>query len=249
MSTLTELTHHCHAVLSGNQPLLWTLFSGGLIGSLTHCTGMCSPFVLSQTAATLDNTPVNQLSEWKRLRGAMLIPYHLGRMTTYTLLGVAAATMTVYFKRAIWFHDLAAVLLGMAAILFFIQALRFARLALPRLLPHFAVPVPAAVKTLLRQLFAAPQGWRGYALGIMLGFLPCGLVYAALMAVAAHGDPILAVPAMVGFSIGTVPVLVMTGMAGQFMTGRWRRIMLYGAPVLMFANSWTLFAMAGDTLK
>lgn len=249
MATLTELATHCHIVFVDNQALLWTLFSGGLVGSITHCAGMCGPFVLSQTATRLDGMALTQCTEWGRLRGAALIPYHLGRMTSYTFLGVVAALATVYFRRMPWFHYVAMALLATAALLFLVQALHFARLALPRLLPNITVPVPTIVRVWLRKLFVAPQGWRGYALGIMLGFLPCGLVYAALAAVAARADPVLAVPAMIGFSLGTVPVLILTGIGGQFVAGRWRKIVAYGAPALMLVNSWMLFAMAGDYIK
>ncbi len=246
---LTELVQHCRIVFADNQALLWTLFSGGLIGSMTHCTGMCGPFVMSQTAARLSSQKIAQLTEWSRMRGAALLPYHLGRMTTYCFLGVLAAAMTAYFRRAPWFHYVAAALLVVAGLIFLAQAVHFLRIALPRFLPVISVPVPGAVKTLLQKLLIAPQGWRGYALGVMLGFLPCGLVYAALAAVAAHADPLLAIPAMIGFSLGTIPVLILAGFGGQFLMGRWRWITVYATPILMFINSWALFAMAGGIIR
>ncbi len=249
MSVLTELAQHCRIVFVDNQALLWTLFSGGLVGSVTHCAGMCGPFVLSQTATRLDSQGLEQLTEWRRLRGAALVPYHLGRMTTYSLLGVLAALTTAYFRRDPWFHYVATTLLVVAGLLFLVQALHFSSLTLPRFLPTINVSVPAGIKALLHKLFVAPQGWRGYALGVMLGFLPCGLVYAALTAVAARADPLLAIPAMIGFSLGTIPVLILTGISGQFFMGRWRRSIAYVTPVLMFINSWTLFAMAGGIIR
>jgi uncharacterized protein len=70
--------------------LLTSLFVVGLLGSISHCVGMCGPFVLGQLVARLEATPVARLHEFRRLTGAALAPYHLGRITTYGLLGSMA---------------------------------------------------------------------------------------------------------------------------------------------------------------
>jgi sulfite exporter TauE/SafE len=55
----------------------------------------------------------------------------------------------------------------------------------------------------------------GLALGLLLGFLPCGLLYTALVAAAASGGPLAGGAAMLAFGLGTVPALVATGLAGH----------------------------------
>ena len=60
--------------LRSNAPLVLALFMAGLVGSAGHCAGMCGPFVLAQVGA---RTQLN------RLAGSALLPYHLGRGTTY----------------------------------------------------------------------------------------------------------------------------------------------------------------------
>ncbi|WP_081786513.1 urease accessory protein UreH domain-containing protein [Kordiimonas gwangyangensis] len=45
------LLSHCQAVIGDHGGLLLTLFLGGLMGSATHCVGMCGPFVVAQTAS------------------------------------------------------------------------------------------------------------------------------------------------------------------------------------------------------
>lgn len=54
-----------------------------------------------------------------------------------------------------------------------------------------------------RPLFAAPFGWRGYLLGVMLGFIPCGLVYGALVLAAATGAALNGGAVMLVFGLGT----------------------------------------------
>lgn len=219
-----------------------TLLVGGLAGSATHCVGMCAPFVASQTATRLAAAPMR--SEWQRLAGAALVPYHLGRMTTYVLLGVAVAAFSAQFRSAAWFHWVSAALLIAAACVFLGTALGLAaRFRLP------AIPGLMKITEPLCALFAAPYGARGYALGLALGLLPCGLVYAALMTVMAEGDVPAAALGMALFALGTVPALVAAGMGGAYALGRWRAVARYAMPPLLIFNSIALFIMAGDLLR
>ncbi|MCK5273215.1 MAG: sulfite exporter TauE/SafE family protein, partial [Alphaproteobacteria bacterium] len=83
-------------------------------------------------------------------------------------------------------------------------------------------------------------GIRGYALGMMLGFLPCGLLYAALAVAAGSGGAAGGAAAMAAFVAGSVPGLVVTGFAGHLAAGRWRRLATVAAPVLMSVNAFML---------
>ena len=240
-----DIIRLCHHAFAEQGPLLTTLFMGGLAGGATHCTGMCGPFVLSQTATTLDDAPLNKLSELSRLRGAALFPYHAGRLTTYTGLGICAALFAAPFRTTAWFANLSAALFIMAGLFFLLGAFPFIRAAFP----SFTGIVPDRAFSGLRRLFAKPQGWRGYALGLALGFLPCGLVYAALFSVAARGEVLTAIMGMILFGLGTVPSLILVGIGGQFAFHKFRSALRYIFPLLMTANSLALFAMAGDLLR
>ncbi len=59
---------------------------------------------------------------------------------------------------------------------------------------------------LTRTLFQHPVGPYGYLLGILLGFLPCGLLYGALIVAAATARPVTAALAMLAFALGTFPL-------------------------------------------
>ena len=242
----SDWVQHCGAAFATNKSVMVSLLTGGLVGSFTHCAGMCGPFVLSQTTARLAAVPAARGSEWARLRGAALMPYHAGRITTYALLGVAAAALAVPLRALSWFHSLAAILLGLAAVLFLIQAVRQLGVLLPNM-PSLSLP--GFTQPMLQRLFAAPTGWRGYILGLILGLLPCGLVYAALMIVTAKADPLLAALGMAVFGLATMPSLLLVGIGGQFVTGRWRAVMRYVAPLVMGANAFVLFMVAGGYWK
>jgi sulfite exporter TauE/SafE len=206
---------------------------------------MCGPFVLSQTATALDEMPLREVSDFTRLRGAALLPYHTGRLTTYAVMGILATEFSAHLRALPWFNYLTCIMLVLAGLLFLISALPFLR-------PRFAVRCdifPSTIHAHLQRLFAQPRGWRGYLLGLLLGLLPCGLVYAAILSVAARGDVLTAVAGMIVFGLGTVPVLVAVGICGQFAFHRFRAALRYVFPVLMMMNSLALFAMAGDLLR
>jgi sulfite exporter TauE/SafE len=85
---------------------------------------------------------------------------------------------------------------------------------------------------------------RGFPLGVALGFLPCGFLYAALLTAAASGDPWTAAAGMAAFGAGTVPALVAIGIAGHAAGRRWRGVIASVAPFILVANAALLALLA-----
>ncbi len=237
---------HCADVVVDQGNLLFSLFMTGLVGGLAHCSAMCGPFVLSQVGARLESVPASRMREWHRLAGAALLPYQLGRLTTYMGLGTVGALVAGSLGNVAGLRWISAALLGVAA-LFFIGY------AVPRL--RALLPGKASgdgkegwwsrhIGRLARPLFAAPVGWRGYALGLLLGFIPCGLLYGALAAAASTGDPVAGAFGMGVFALGTMPTLFGVGLAGHIAGTHWRGILVRGAPVLLVLNAVVLSWMA-----
>lgn len=237
--------HHAAMAVSQDGSIYMTLLLAGLAGGMTHCAGMCGPFVIAQTGAKLDMLPLEKAGQLTRLRGAALLPYHAGRITVYALLGALAAMFAAPLRDAPWFHYLSAALLIAAGLMFLLSVFP---LFAPRL---FSLPValPAGASTLLRGLFAQPTGVRGYALGLALGFLPCGFLYASVMTAAAHADPLTAAFGMLVFGIGTIPALFATAAGACFAAVRLKAWVRYLFPALMIFNSLALFMKAGVLLK
>jgi sulfite exporter TauE/SafE len=200
------------------------LFLAGLIGGPVHCGAMCGGFVLGQVADRMESVPVGRLCEWRRIGGAALVPYHLGRLTTYAFLGAVVAA-------------------GAAA-----------------LLPHWmgtALLLVGAARFLARGVIGAPRLWGSavsamarraggnrYLLGVALGFLPCGFLYAALTIAAAGQSAIAGAMGMMAFGLGTVPTLVAVGVVGQVAGRRWQGQVARWAPALMVANAMLLVGLA-----
>lgn len=238
---------HCAAVVTEKGSLLASLFFTGLVGGLTHCTAMCGPFVLSQVSARMEAIPASRMREWHRLTGAALLPYQLGRMTTYMLLGTAGAALAGQLTDLSGLRWLSAGLLVLAALLFVGYAIPRLKVALPGGKQAEAW-WSGRVSRLARPLFSAPVGGKGYLLGLLLGFIPCGLLYAALAAAAATGDPVAGAMGMGVFALGTLPSLFGVGLAGHIAGMQWRGLIAKGAPLLLLLNAAILTYMAVDLI-
>ena len=208
-----------------------SLFATALIGSFAHCMTMCGPFVLMQAPEIQGGILL------RRLAGALLMRYHAGRLATYMALGALAggAGQVVTGQGALRWP--LALLLAAAALAFLLQAVsqvaRFAGplAALTRPLADLVVPLVAR----------RPGGFR---LGLLLGLLPCGFLYAALAAAAATGSPAGGAAAMAAFGAGTVPSLIAVALTGHTLARRWRAYAAQGLAVLFLLNALTLSAAA-----
>jgi sulfite exporter TauE/SafE len=218
--------------------LALSLFLAGLGGSLVHCAGMCGPFVIGQVMA--DAEGAQGFGEWRRLAGAALVPYHLGRATTYTALGALAGTMTALFADTVSFAWISAVLLMAGAAFMLAQALGMAAGSggiLAPALARLATPLSASRRPAAR-----------YGLGLVLGLLPCGLIYGALGVAAGTGSPWRGAIAMAAFAAGTVPALVAVGWGGLFVRRRFQRAAPWVAVPLLLANAALMAALASERL-
>ena len=110
---------------------------------------------------------------------------------------------------------------------------------------HGFLPGPAS--RLRRPAGAGPRD--GFTLGFALGFLPCGFLYSALAASAATGTALGGAAGMLAFGLGTIPALVLVGVAGQAAGRVWSRRMALVAPVVMLLNALILAALAWQGLS
>jgi sulfite exporter TauE/SafE len=210
---LTPIADWCGTPIAAHGGVAAGMLLAGLTASPLHCAPMCGGFVLGQVSDRMARLPGARLHECHRFSTALLSPYHVGRLTTYALLGLASGAGGLLINR---FTGSAGVFLLLGAVLLLAQAAR-------RLGPAFTLPFTRSL--------------RGYPLGIALGFLPCGVLYAALAAAAATASPLTGALAMLSFGLGTIPALVVVGLFGAAAGHRLRRSFAALAPAVLVFNA------------
>jgi sulfite exporter TauE/SafE len=218
------------------------LFGTGLVGSFAHCAPMCGPFVMMQLTE-----PDGGGFALRKLAAGALPGYQLGRMTTYAALGLLVGGLGGSLVALTQFHWLLALLLGLAAASFLLQAVKG---ILPWLAGAAFAGLGSRFAPLLARLIRSDGrlALRGFPLGLVLGFLPCGFLYAALIAAAATGGAAAGGIAMAGFALGTMPALVVVGLLGAGAALRWRRFAVRLATPVFLVNALTLAGLAARAL-
>jgi sulfite exporter TauE/SafE len=179
----------------------WPFFAAGLVGGAGHCVAMCGPIVASLGLAA----PAGQGT----LRAAArTLPYHAGRVTTYALLGGAmglAGSFVNVAGRLAGLSDAVALLAGALMLLFGLGAA-----GLPGPAGRFGARATARLTGLTRTLLGG--GAPLYPLGLLLGFLPCGLSWTAFLGAAGTGGAVPGLLAALSFALGTLPGLLAAGL-------------------------------------
>lgn len=224
----------CGEVARSQNPVLFVLFLAGLTGSVAHCLTMCAPFVLMQSAHLKSESFMARL----------LLPYHAGRITTYALLGALAGGAFSLLTGFGWFQVMARLMLAAVAMIFlFLLAEGLLSRAGVHLPFRLGFKLPCALKATGRLMQARGPVGR-FALGLSLGLLPCGLIFAALMTVAASGSALTGAAGMVAFGLGTVPALMGAGLAGQGVFRRWPSLKTVFGMTALGVNAALLLALS-----
>ncbi len=197
---------------------LLSVFLIALLGGV-HCLAMCSGIAL---AAERAQVPVRIVSR-RRLWFEQLV-LHLGRLTTYALLGAAMGALGAAAWRQQWLpiqrglFALASALLVAYGVLLLTRAAgdvwRSAWLerGLGRLSGGLAALAARLRMTSLR--VRHPLAGR-YVTGLAWGLVPCGMVYGALAVALLAGNAASGAAVMLAFGAGTLPnLLMMSGLAG-----------------------------------
>ncbi|WP_201512522.1 sulfite exporter TauE/SafE family protein [Psychrobacter alimentarius] len=171
----------------------------GFFGS-PHCLGMCGGIVAAFGLSMKDISPAKK-------RGLIAI-YHIGRLLSYALLGLIAGLIgTTVLAPLMVGNSTPRILLGL--VLMFVG---LTMLGLPFLnkLERLGMRLWQALAPLRTKVFPLNTVPRALAAGLLWGFLPCGLVYGALLIAVVGHDPLTGAVLMFAFGLGTIPMLVAT---------------------------------------
>ena len=171
----------------------------GFFGS-PHCLGMCGGLVTAFGLSMKDVSPAK--------RRALVATYHLGRLSSYALLGLVAGLIgTTVLEPLMRGNNMPRILLGL--VLVFVGVTMLGAPFLSKL-ERYGMRFWQYLSPLRQKVFPLNTFPRALSAGLLWGFLPCGLVYGALLiAVVAH-NPLSGAALMFVFGLGTVPMLVAT---------------------------------------
>ncbi|MDA7737915.1 sulfite exporter TauE/SafE family protein [bacterium] len=189
----------------------WSALILGLVAS-PHCAGMCGGLQMAFQSGTQTSATIRFVNQ-QRLH---LLILNLGRICTYVIAGVLFAWLGLAFVSSLNIPQISNSLRVFAALVIVLIGLQ---LLLRSQRPfHFLEGLGAAIwKPISRLIRHDGSLYRhSFVSGLAWGFLPCGLVYGVVLtAVFAEGfwDSGLI---MLGFGVGTLPAMLLTGSAYQW---------------------------------
>ena len=172
--------------------MLYTAIIFGLISSL-HCIGMCGPIAMM--------LPVDHKNPSKKALQVLI--YHLGRLTSYGILGLAFGLLGRGFYMA-GIQQQLSIAVGIGMIVLAVVP--------EKILANYNFSRPVyrlitRIKSSLGAQFKRKTPDAFFTIGLFNGLLPCGLVYAALFGAIAMQNVTLGIAYMILYGLGTIPMM------------------------------------------
>ncbi|WP_201353187.1 sulfite exporter TauE/SafE family protein [Hydrogenimonas urashimensis] len=204
---------------------LSTIFLVALLGSFGHCIGMCGGFVLAYTAAKVDA----QWSKTRQMTAHLL--YSLGRVTSYMIIGAFFGYLGQKVSFDMTAKGLLFIAVGMLMLLIglsLIGKLKFLN----------SIESSIAQSSWFGRLFKMVIHSRTlpsfFLMGMLNGFIPCGLVYFFATAAIVAGSALKGAIVMGVFGIATIPAMLGVGIFSSLIKGSsYRQLVIKIAAVVV----------------
>ena len=211
----------------------FTLFLLGFFGG-THCIGMCGG--LSSAFALQLPPHLNRLG--------LIVLLNLGRISSYVLIGLIVGLVgqigislddTRWLQNGLYIAaNVLLLLLGL-----YLAGLSTAATQIERI----GRPIWKRLNPILNRLLPIKSVPACFGVGMLWGWLPCGLVYSASLYALGSGNAVQGGLYMLAFALGTLPNLLAMGIfAAQLKTLLQRRAIRLCAGLLV--AGWAIFRLA-----
>lgn len=198
--------------------MLLTAFLFGLLGSF-HCVGMCGPIAFM--------LPVDRYNKTKATWQTAL--YHIGRLLSYSLIGLVFGLVGSSFQ-IFGLQQALSIAMGLLMLLILVLPIRTFNKY------NFSRPIflwIGKVKNALGKELKQKRSDTYFSIGFLNGFLPCGLVYMAVLGAIASGHAVSGAIYMLFFGLGTVPLMSFAVYLGNFLKGKARQRIQRIVPVFV----------------
>ena len=179
----------------------------GLMGSF-HCAGMCGPIAIV--------LPLRGKKYSQKVFGGLL--YNIGRTVTYSAMGAVFGLLGQGLE-LVGFQQWVSIIMG---------ALMIISVIFPALFKHqndlnsSLFSIVGKLKQALRKMFTTKSYGGLFIIGILNGFLPCGLVYIALAGAIGTHSVIVGTLFMALFGLGTIPMMLGISLVGNMASAKVR---------------------------
>ncbi len=180
-------------------------FVVGLLGGV-HCVGMCGGIVGALTFG---------LPEDRRSLVGMLpfqLAYNIGRLSSYVIAGAIMGGVGMLLAQLMPIYYAQRLLLAVAGLFMILLGLYLAGwwMLLARVERAGGV-LWRRIEPLGRRLLPVKRPSQALLVGLLWGWIPCGLVYSMLVNAVAAGGALQGAGLMLAFAIGTLPNLLLIG--------------------------------------
>lgn len=216
--------------LTGAEPGLAAAFMLGLLGS-SHCLVMCGGI----------SAALGMGASGSR-RQFMILLFQLGRVVTYMLLGAGLGTLIAAVTGL--GEGLLPALRIVSGLLLIAMGLYVANWwAGLAWLENGGRIIWRRVEPYAKRRLPVSTSGDALAIGLLWGFLPCGLIYTALAWAGTAADWRQSALLMGTFGLGTLPSMLATGLAAEKLTRLLQRRGLRGVAglLLVAAGLWTIW--------
>ncbi|ARV15231.1 sulfite exporter TauE/SafE family protein [Polaribacter sp. SA4-12] len=189
----------------------------GLLGSF-HCVGMCGPIAFM--------LPIDRQNKTKGL--FQILSYHLGRLFSYSLIGLLFGFLGKGFY-FFGFQQQLSIVVGISMIIVVIFPTFFSKVNFSKNITR----IISKVKNALGKELKKKRNDTFFTIGFLNGFLPCGLVYMAVFGALATTNAFLGSLYMFIFGLGTIPLMTAVVYLGNFTKGSLRKNIQKMIPIVV----------------
>jgi len=189
-----------------SDSLYFLMFSSGLLGGFGHCIGMCSPIVAAYSL---------------NLQSRRYLPhlfYNLGRITTYAIIGGIMGLTGSFVGVVKYMKGFQNIMMAFAGIIMILMGLGIGGWVPLLKGKNNSFMIPFIARS-MRWISEAKTTSAFYPMGVLLGLLPCGILYTAFIAAAGVGMErgnhlegfLSGMFMLLLFGLGTLPALFIIG--------------------------------------
>ncbi len=189
---------------------LSTIFFVALLGSFGHCIGMCGGFVIAYTTAKVD-------AEWSKSHQMIAhLLYSLGRVTSYMIIGAIFGYLGQKISFSMTTKGVLFISVGLLMLLIglsLIGKIKFLNSI------ESSIAQSSLFSKLFKQVIHAKSLRSFYLMGMLNGFIPCGLVYFFATAAIVAGSALQGAIVMGIFGVATIPAMLGVGIFSSLIKG------------------------------